>query len=73
MLLADIWRGMLQHPWDQADLVRCIHRHKCSRRATEVMKTHGFAELLESARAGDVVNLAAADRGRPLYEAQSPS
>ena len=44
VLVADVWRGVLQHSGDQADLLRRIHRYEGRSCAAEVVKTHRFAE-----------------------------
>jgi hypothetical protein len=43
MLLVRVWRRMLEHPRDQANLLRCVDRQKGRCCATEVMKTHGLS------------------------------
>ena len=50
VLVADIWRGMLQHPRNQAKLIGCLHRYKSRCRATKIMKSHELAEFVENPR-----------------------
>ena len=54
---------MLQHAWDQTDLLGRIHGDKGARRATEIVKTHGLSELLADACADDVVDAASRSEG----------
>ena len=56
---------MLQHAGNEADLVGRIHGQKGRPRAAEVVKTHGFSELLADARADDVVDAAVATEVGP--------
>src|SRR5947208_15099619 len=55
MLVADVWRRMLEHPWDQANLLRRVHRQEGGCRSTEVVKTHRLPELGNRPRTSNVV------------------
>jgi len=58
MLVADVWRGVLQHAWDETDLVRRLHGDEGGGCTTQVMQTHVFPELGVDAGADDVVDTA---------------
>jgi hypothetical protein len=55
MLVADIWRRMLEHSWDQANLLRRIHRQIGGCRSTEVVDTHRLSEFGDHPCANDFI------------------
>jgi len=62
VLLAHVQRGLLQHPWNEANLVGEISREERGGGAADVVKPHGFSELLLSARADDIVDATSGQR-----------
>ena len=56
---------MLEHPRDQANLLRCVHRQKGGCRSTEVVKTHRLPELGNRPRTNNVIQSIARKGGYP--------
>src|ERR1700738_2112328 len=66
MLLAGLWRRMLEDAGDQANLLRCVHSQKRRRGSTEVVKTHGFSKFDGDPRTNHVIDVARAQRPSPI-------
>ena len=62
MLVAYVWRRMLEHTWNQPDHLRYIHGQESRCRTAKVMKTHVLSKLGKDPRSHDVIQSARAQR-----------